>query len=458
MVFLDRIQITAGFVCLCIPLLLGPWLFGAWEMWWFWPLMVFIFLATFSLAIRLLICARTRDTASTSYGRSNRAWWCVVSCIPFLGYALVRALTSEVFMDAERSFLLFLGPFLVGILVVFGLNRRLLKTLYVMIIVNLALLGIYGVVNHIATKSTWVLWLPGYPQYVAEVRATGSYFCPDHFSGIMELALCLCLGLLLDRQTRWWWKVGAGALSILALTGIVLSKSRGGGLTVLVIAAAALVWGFSQWNARERWMFRGLAAGCVLAALLAFGLLGRAYVERFGRWFAWEHIREKPLREMVAAVRTNFHKTSRGRMFGGAVRAWHTNPVFGIGAGMHQNLWPHFAASSDGNRRTGKWPSELNQDFWSDFVHNDWLQLLEEYGLLGLFLFLPPAFVVFYLLLRARSTHYAPALGGILAFVCMAFHSLGDFNLQMPATGWIFAAILTIPISRSIGAYRALRR
>ena len=40
----------------------------------------------------------------------------------------------------------------------------------------------------------------------------------------------------------------------------------------------------------------------------------------------------------------------------------------------------------------------------------------------------------------------AGVLGGILAFVCMAFHSFGDFNLQIPATVWLLAVILAMPI------------
>ena len=457
MVFLGRILVAAGFVCLCIPILIGPWLFGAWEMWWFWPLMTSIFLATAFFAARLLIHGRTRDEHHRLYRRLGRAAYFLISCAPFLAYALVRTLTAEVFMDAERTFLLFLGPFLIGVHIVFGLNRPLLKALYVLLLADLALLGLYGVINHIVTKSRWVLWLPGYPQYVNEVRATGSYFCPDHFSGIMELTVCVCLGLILDRRTKWFWKAAAGALSVLALAGVVMSKSRGGGLTVLVVAAAALVWGFRQWNTKQRWLFRGISVLGAIGALCLFCFFGRAYVERFGRWFAWDRARDKPVREMISTVNKSFQRTARSRMFGGAVRAWHSSPVFGIGPGMHQNLWPHFAATADGNRETGRWPSQPNLGFWSDFVHNDWLQLLEEFGLLGFVLFLPPVFILFHMLLKARATHYHLALGGILAFVCMAFHSLGDFNLQMPATGWIFAAMLSIPVARSLALYRDLQ-
>jgi len=35
---------------------------------------------------------------------------------------------------------------------------------------------------------------------------------------------------------------------------------------------------------------------------------------------------------------------------------------------------------------------------------------------------------------------------GLLALIAMAFHSLGDFNLQMPATTWMLAALVSLPL------------
>jgi len=156
-------------------------------------------------------------------------------------------------------------------------------------------------------------------------------------------------------------------------------------------------------------------------------------------------------------------------MYGGAVRAWRTAPVWGIGPGMHQNLWPHFAATGDGDRSAGKWPTLRNDSFHSYAVHSDWLQLCEEYGVVGLLLLLVPMGVVVGLLLaeirreeRARrcadwqelgSGHHDLTLSGTFALICMAFHSLGDFNLQMPATTWLLAALLALPMAHIPGRH-----
>jgi O-antigen ligase len=157
--------------------------------------------------------------------------------------------------------------------------------------------------------------------------------------------------------------------------------------------------------------------------------------------------------------------TSRGRMFGGAWRAWQQSPVIGIGAGMHRNLWPSVAASADGDRETNRWPSLRNDTFHSYHVHNDWLQLLEEFGLIGLALVLlaAGALLLVYLRLLPAALPEAPAaplpssgapfpllLPALLAMVAMGFHSLGDFNLQMPATTWIFGCMLALPLGEAL--------
>ena len=46
---------------------------------------------------------------------------------------------------------------------------------------------------------------------------------------------------------------------------------------------------------------------------------------------------------------------------------------------------------------------------------------------------------------------YAVPLVGLLALVAMMVHSLGDFNLQMPATGWVLAAMVAISIAGGEG-------
>ena len=51
-------------------ILLAPWCFGAWEVWWFWPFLVLIFMTTALFGVQLLLKATHHETHTVS-GRSG---------------------------------------------------------------------------------------------------------------------------------------------------------------------------------------------------------------------------------------------------------------------------------------------------------------------------------------------------------------------------------------------------
>lgn len=484
MKFADTVLSWTGFVLIGLTLLAAPWLFGAWEMWWFWPFAFLLFLATLILALRFILWRpATRDSSARrataahsvidTRPRPSRyeppfrhvdrgAVALLIGMLPFLGYAFIRFLQAPVYMDAERQFLLFLTPFLLGLHILCGFNRKQKRLLFMLVAGNLFCLGLYGLINQRFVANPGVLWRTGYEQYAG--RASGSYFCPDHFAGIMALAVCMGLAFLTARERGRMWKVGGVVLIVVGTLGVIASQSRGGGLTLMVIAAATLIWGFGQWPRRNRWFVRFCALAMLFLAVMLFWNSRHPYVTRFKDYGAWRRIDTSLEPEGRAAVIEDALRTSRGRMYGGAWRAWRSAPVFGIGPGMHQHLWFHFGPSPDGDRDAGTWPTLRNTNFHSFEVHSDWLQLLEEYGIVGFILFLGPALALFFMLLgrlsrESRNRLYedwddVPGeahdrhLTGLLAWIGMAFYSLGDFNLQMPATTWLFAALLALALTR----------
>ena len=111
------------------------------------------------------------------------------------------------------------------------------------------------------------------------------------------------------------------------------------------------------------------------------------------------------------------------------------------------------------------WPTLSNNRFRSYEVHNDWLQLLEEYGVVGFSLLVLVCLFVFVILNRLvlherkrwsqeggspRDALFASVLGALLVVVAMVFHSLGDFNLQMPATTWFVVAMVAISLGSKV--------
>lgn len=446
-----------AFVLFVIPILAGPWLFGAWELWWFWPLATLMFLAAALYAV-IGIGKRSQDEAGTNLLTEIGLW---ISLIPFLLYLVVRCFQSPVWQDAERALLLHLLPVLIGGLIICRFTGRQVHGIFILLTLNLTMLAGYGIINHIMTGSSRVMWADGYGQYVIENRASGSYFCPDHFAGAMEFLLAIGLGLLLTHGVQGMIRASGGALAFLALVGILMSKSRGAGVTVLGMLAIAWLMGFLTWPSPWRhWARWGSLLGLGLAVFL-FASSNHPFMTRFRVWVAYEDLRHHPPREAIQTLLQRAELTSRGKMFTAAWRAWQTSTstrFWGIGPGMHRNLWPHFAATRDGNPETGTWPSIPNYDFHSYEVHNDWLQLLEELGLVGFILFLFPFMAVVGIpansLIRWRRSrhaayplHRAYRLTALLAITAMAIHSLGDFNLQIPANGWMLAVLAAIPLA-----------
>jgi O-antigen ligase len=423
-------------------------------MWWFWAFFCFIAIAMLAGGARLVITGYKGERVA---GASDAVWITALT-VPFLLYAVSRSLAaSVVWMEAERMVLLQASGVVVAVLTVFALGRMQQRFLLGGLFVSLTLMGLYGVLNHILFESRHVLWMPRYDQYAG--RATGSYFCPDHFAGAMELLFCMSAGVLLDRHRRGatvrWLAAGA---ALLAVWGVLLSKSRGAGITLVVIIAVILVWGFAQWPRPVRWYWRMITVSVVLLATIGALLTHPGYIERFITYGGLHTAGQHEERSLVDDVVYKLQRTCRGRMFGGAWRAWKTAPWLGIGPGMHQHLWPQFAATADGDREQGVWPTLTNHDFHSYEVHSDWLQLLQESGIIGMLLFcLPLAAMIRALWRRIRREQihwqeaglsgngdggYAWVLCAWLALAAMGFHSLGDFNLQMPGTVWMLALLL----------------
>jgi len=117
------------------------------------------------------------------------------------------------------------------------------------------------------------------------------------------------------------------------------------------------------------------------------------------------------------------------------------NPLFGIGL----NNW-HHAADQFSTDDTVGWHL--------DYAHNDYLQLLSEIGLVGLFLVMLPMKLAVRNLLFLREIHLGPVrkvfiFGLCLSFLVPALHAFVDFPYHLPILSMgIFLLFLTI--SRAI--------
>jgi O-antigen ligase len=272
-------------------------------------------------------------------------------------------------------------------------------------------------------------------QYFAatgEQARWGTYANHNHYAGFLEMALPFAVmypvAVLRRAQSRWHSSVAhalAGsavcALAVLIFSGIILSFSRMAFIATLssLFLIGTLVLGTAQmrWVAgsrRRRWVGVGMVAALVLASFVF--LPPDRLIQRFARFVSTDGL------------------TSEGRtgLWAETIPLIKAYPVFGCGLGGYETAFSRFKISGI-----------LVTD---DFVHNDYLQLLAELGLVGIVICGALAFSVVRMALSGavkssnpEARHFAVACVGALSTI--ALHSLADFNLYIPANAMLLAWI-----------------
>jgi len=453
--------------------LVSPWLFASWEMWWFWSVCTVLCVAlAASGAATMLDEAYLRPNHQLDPHHRHvpaRAVAFLASCAPFLVYALARAAHPSgrgspiVAMESERSLLLFFTPLALGLVHLLSSRTVWRARLVRLLMADFVLVCACAVATHFANGDTQILWVAANDfHYVG--RASAPYYCPNHFVDFAGAGMFVFLATALTPRVRLRTLLPALLGAAFCGWAAFLSLSRGG----IASIAATLFLGVPLFAflTRPAWV-RALCAALVVAVVACGVTLVRttdnALVERYSGnsvWKAW--VSSENTSEFLDKFKDAFwFGFDRGQYIGSALRAWKSNPVWGIGPGQHSNRWAQFEASEDGVRPTlpdlsdMKLPRQRGYSKHLYEVHSDWTQLLEEYGIVGFALFLVPAIclaLTLYHRIRtcsdgdARTIDRALPLGTLLVFFMLALHCVFDFSLQLPATVWLFATLASISV------------
>ncbi|MFM9080368.1 MAG: O-antigen ligase family protein, partial [Opitutaceae bacterium] len=211
----------------------------------------------------------------------------------------------------------------------------------------------------------------------------------------------------------WWMWVG-----LVLLVGLVLTLSRGAWLALAIALAISPLLA-----ARLTWRRRALTALAIVAALVVAGWM-------VGRWVP-------AARERVAQLVSDGGERTRPFMWTGAWRLWLDAPVTGNGAGSYNLLFERHRV--EGFRDEPLW------------AHNEYLNLLADYGLIGALLAGGAVMAIVAgcrRSLEASGSRAWPAAGiglGLLAFVLqMTF----EFHLKIPGLALAVAAAAGLAVAR----------
>jgi len=371
----------------------------------------------------------------TALKPEGRLYWSPLNW-PLLGFIAVGLiqlafhLTAYTFLTSTQL-LKFTAYFLIFFLVMqaFRTRRELKKLVWFLIIFCFAV-SLFAIIQHF-TSTGEIYWTEGFK---IEGSPFGPYVNRNHFAGFVELTLPLGLAMMAFLGVHRDLLPLLVLLTIVPMSALVLSASRGGiiGFSFEVGILALLV---LRLRAPARKSPRMIAAGIV--ALIALAMVAWVGADQAIERFSTTKSPEVTLSRRLSMAR-------------GAAHIFLDHPMIGCGMGTLVDVFPRYETAYDARV--------------VDHVHNDYMETLAEMGLLGGLcgaIFLGLVYWEARGILALEQGRFSRALhaGAVVAISGMLFHSLVDFNLQIPANVLLFLSQVWIATSPPLpsGASRPKR-
>lgn len=371
----------------------------------------------------------------------NPACWFALA---FAGWTFLCYQQADLEYVARKEFLLSWFYAFFFLLMVNNVHRQKWVTLLTVSLLFLAMgISMYGIYQFFA-KSDQVWWFQKPQVYVG--RASGTYICPNHMAGFLEILAPIGLAYTIAGRFGHVLRILIGYATLVILVGIAMSVSRGAwGATAAVMLGLIL------------FLFRKKGYRWIAVTLSIVGIAGASF-------FAYKaDLSSKRLfdmkREWREIVSGNGPQNIRFRLWEPAYRIWTEPGNFLMGAGP---------GSFD--ERFRKYRDPVIQER-PRYVHNDYLNFLVDWGLGGGVMGLAWLASLAWLFRgiwsktlekspfenegqqRSRKRrkqkeghgNKAPLLLGMgLGIMAISIHSWVDFNLHIPANAILVVAILGV--------------
>jgi len=288
------------------------------------------------------------------------------------------------------------------------------------------MLAIFGLTQSFTTSK--VFWV----RELTQSTAFGPFINRHHFAGYMELTMALPLGMLfagsLEKDKRFAYIFAAVLMGV----ALLMTNSRGGVISLVAEILFLLVLsGFRKRKTREvreksqrikRAALRAAFALSLIVALFAGVVLlgGESALSRF-----------------AGTVNSEDPTTGRAHFWNVTLDIIKAHPIVGTGLGAFPTVYTRY--------------DSRNGSFRLEQVHNDYLQIMSDGGIIGAALGLVFVVMLFrYGFARRESTddyRSGVALGALAGCFAVLVHSFFDFTLHTTANALLFlvmAALATI--------------
>jgi O-antigen ligase len=395
-----------GILALVLAILVfGPLAMGAVDAW--------AFLVVQGLTMGVMFLWMLRIWFSP---RSQWSWppmgWVVLA---FTLYAIGRYLTADIEYAARLEMIQVLLYAFLFFAIVHNLHRpesaRIIGFTLIFLAAAISGYAVYQFLTH--SNHVWNYTSP-YPG-----RGSGTYVSPNNFAGFLELLLPLAVAYTLVGRVRPLVRALLIYATVVMLAGMAVTFSRGGWVAAAVGLLALLIVLICQRNHR-------LPALCLLLLLVAGGAVFTT--KYLTATLTYAQRAQSPGRFMQLDWEV------RHDMWGAAVHMWRDHFWAGVGPAHYDYRFRQYRPETM-QMRPG-------------WVHNDYLNLLADWGAVGGLMVLA-GMVVFGAGLirtwkdirrprendtaRSRDNRLAFFLGASAGLLALAVHSVVDFNLHIPA-------------------------
>jgi len=249
------------------------------------------------------------------------------------------------------------------------------------------------------------------------IAAFGGYFNQNYQTEMLlaSLPFILYLHRIFERPGLKWLAWGLGGLTVAYLLLLNQSKIEFVVLPAMLFSALLVM----AW--RKSWLL-SMAVG--VAAVVLFSALG---------WLGWEN----GFAGLTGAVKTSL--LPRIEITTNSLLIWLEQPLLGIGVGSFTAMYPLFQTAHRDLLPFDTGQGMLTgQNIILAQAHNDWVQLLAVFGLVGLVIVLLTFFIAWRRgMIVLRDQPVAQAGGLLVVGICA--NALIDFPLQNAATALLAA-------------------
>jgi O-antigen ligase len=378
------------------------------------------FVVTVGLTIGLLVVWLFRTwLASSSRVIMPPVCWGVIA---FVLYAIGRYWQADIEYVARQELIRVILYAFLFFAVMFHLHRQDSMTAISMALVFLAMgISIYAIFQF-ATNTPYVWHFIKPDQYMN--RGSGTYICPNHLAGFLEIILPLGLAYTILGRVKPLTRILMGYATLVIMAGLAVTISRGGWIATGIALSVFFIMLIRQSNHR-------LPAIVALVVLLTMGALFIVNTQ---------HSRKRFSAMFVAGKLEDI----RFRLWRPAYELWKENPWWGVGPAHFDFRFRQYR------------PEDIQMR--PDRVHNDYLNTLCDWGIVGTTLVASAWILLYWSVFRTwryvyrqpgdlpgkKGNRFTFVFGVAIGLFAILLHSFVDFNMHVPANAILTAVLMAL--------------